>query len=340
MSWYSVIDFIKGRTGRVLVFAALFLVIFVLIARHHTRKTREAEIVDTTLARLPAAQWWGDSSQPQETQPNDFSVTDRKEGFEPYLPPVLKPDPPVPAPAPETPDVKPDVPLEPLILSQRALEDGESHAEDRPTESPPAALAVEDGDLLHCQLLSRVTSEQLAAPVQARVTAPLIRRGRVIIPVGTKLSGSIRSVEGGRMRFDEKWSVEWPLGDRAKISGDVQEASFDPASRQYLASDGSAGIPARIIVPPEKEDHAWKKILGTFASAAGRMSQERTRTAIGDQIPASARNVLLEGVSDLVDDQTEALTAIPTESHPKPHAEIQSGTGFYIEVHAPNGAGN
>jgi len=227
-----------------------------------------------------------------------------------------------------------------MILSQRPLAVTRPDDSSEPGKLSTPVIDLNSGDLLHCQLIARVTSEQKDAPVRARSTAPLIRRGRVILPAGTNLSGQMRSVEGGQMQFDRKWAVQLPSGARAQIEGVAQQMAFDPASRRHLATDGNPGIPSHTTAVQERKDSSWKKILGTFASAAGRMTQERTRTALGDQIPASARNVLLEGASDLVDDRTEALTAIPTESRPKPHAEVPPGTVFYIEIQAPNGAGN
>lgn len=334
MSWYSVIDFIKGRTGRVLVFAALFLVIFVLIARHHARKSREQETVKTTLVKPPAAQWWSDSSQPKEKNAGEYSTTELNENFEPFLPPVARPAPPISEPPPEAPKPEPEpvAPLEPLILSQRPLQAVEPKPMEPATGPPSQAFVLEEGDLLRCQLLAPVTSQQRDAPVRARLSAPLIRQGRIILPAGTQLMGRTRSFEGGRVQFDRKWIVELPRGERAEIVGEAQEGAFDIASRSYLATDGSVGIPARTTEPDDKADHPWRNILGTLVSAAGRMSQDRTRTALGDHIPASGRNVLLEGVSDLVNEHTEGLTETPRASAPGTLAEMPAGTGFYIEV--------
>lgn len=317
MIWYPVIDFFKGRTGRVLVFSALFLVIFWLITRQHARTARERDGVQPKPAKSPEADW--------------FSVTDLKEGFQPFLAPVSRPEAENVPPFEPLPQPDPEAPPAPLILKQHKADDTKPLAKSPQENSLMPKIELEEGDLLHCQLLARVRSDQRDAPVRARLTRPLIRHGRTVLPAGTNLIGHLGSSDNGRMRFENTWKVEVTKDNRIELNGQVQEAAIEPLKRQHLASDGSSGIPAKTIEPETKPNQSLKKIVGTFASAAARMAQDRTRTALGDEIPASARNVLLEGSSDLIEERTQ-LPSVANNSAIGPHYEIPAGTTFYIQI--------
>ncbi|MBK1884413.1 TrbI/VirB10 family protein [Luteolibacter pohnpeiensis] len=334
MSWYSIIDFFKGRTGRVLIFSAIFLVVFLLMAKRYRDKTSNEDQVIAAFPKPPGGQWWSDTSLPKE-QEVDYVVTDRRANYQSYHPPaVTVPDlasrfiPPV-----EKSEELIDIPREPLILTQRTAEADENSPNTESVHKPETDNLFEEGDLLHAVLMAPVSSDQQDAPVQARLSAPFVRNGKTILPLGTRIFGRLRSSQNGRMYFDRKWTIDLASGDKIEITGVIQESSQDPVSGDYLTTDGQSGIQGIVTEPKEKEDHHWEKLAGTFASAAGRIAQDRTRTAIGDQIPASGRNILLEGTSDLIDDYTDNLGNLDSETlKPRNPVSIPSGTRFYLQV--------
>lgn len=337
---YPVLDFLRSRLGQMLVLSVVVIVIIVGVGAYHQKHQQDV----FAAGAFPRA---------SEHPLHDRGKTIRVEGknvyghvesnptFESFQPPVET----LPAPEPILPilnldplpqsDPDPFQPISSLIASERAAPEPQSTTVPEP---PTPVLSIEPGALLHCQLTSTVSSDQGNAPVQAILTRPFIRRGRPILPVGTRLIGKLQGGKEDRMYFADEWQAEFPSGQWVTLNGQVQEKAYNMTSGQYLASDGQNGLPAITQTPPDKGNQRWLRLLGTFGSAATRVAQNRTRTAFGDHIPASARNVLLEGAGGLIEDWMSGLGVRPgtSSSLQKERLSLVVGTAFYISIFAGN----
>lgn len=334
---YPVLDFLRSRLGQMLVLSVVVIVIIVGVGAYH-QKHQQDVFAAGAFPRASEHPLHDRGKTIRVEGKNVYGYVESNPTFESFQPPVETPPEPKPQPilpllnldpAPRL-NPEPFQPIPSLIASERATP--ESQSTTAPESPTPATLAIEPGALLHCQLTSTVSSDQGNAPVQAILTRPFIRRGRPILPVGTRLIGKLQGGKEDRMYFANEWKAELPSGQWIALNGQVQEKAYDLSSGKYLASDGQTGLPAITQTPPNQSNQKWLNLLGTFGSAATRVAQNRTRTAFGDHIPASARNVVLEGGGDLIEDWMAVLTVRP-EAGFSPQRErlpLVAGTRFYL----------
>lgn len=332
MIWYWCVDFLKSRLGRVLLFCLMIAGAFLLVARHQKTK-REAGDLTGKLPSLAATGTWSENAAGSNPGKGDYAMSERRADYRPFRPVELRPEQRMvkPDPSLEQKPVKESfVPLPPLITYEHGSDIKKPAATKPAIPKPIVKLPIEEGALLHCRLVTPVTPGEGDAPVLAELTRPLIRRGRVLLPAGAQLSGKLSSVNNGRFFFDEQWRVRLPSGSWAGVSGQVQEAAYDSFTNRYAVDDGKAGLAGIVNAQGKKKANRWVKILGTATSAAGRLAKERTRTAIGENIPSTVRNTVLEGTSTVIDGYVEKL-AKPNDTK-KAEVVIEGGKGFYLYV--------
>lgn len=220
---------------------------------------------------------------------------------------------PVPTPA--------SVPIshEPLIKEEH------SPAEISSTQEPahsPTLPTLETDARIHCQLLTPVTTDFDNAPVEAIVTRPLIRNGVLIIPKGTKVSGKVQSTKNERIFFDTNWSLVNSVGKPVAISGMARQKSND-------TSDGHLGLPGFLENQPQAGT-TGKEILGSLIKGVAELGKETVRTNVGEFVPGTGRNAIINGSSRVVDQ----LLTKPKDPSIKnePYIHVLAGTEFYLIV--------
>ena len=335
---YRFKNFLRSRNGRITLFALATASLFVFLAGHLRKRQQAEEEVTSRLPKLPSENLWIDPEDPAESVEGEhYTFSEPNETFRPFRPvsPKLVPEeePLPPALPPESPSlVGAGFPLAPMIFSERAAKASPQNAPvllPETTPEPPG-LDVEEGALLYCELSAPVSSDQAEGPVLARLTRPLTRRGRMLLPAGASLSGSLQRSSDTRMFFSPDWRVKVPSGAWVAFKAHTQEAAYDATRDQYAASDGRAGLPAPVPPEPKKENAAWRDVLGNVAVAAGRIGQDRTRTALGEFIPGTARNSILQGTSEAIEHSLSRPAQRPEARHKV--LQVPAGTRFYLFI--------
>ena len=335
---YSVIDFLKSRLGQMLVLSAVVIVVIIGVGAYHQKKQQET----LAMGAFPRASEHPsyDRGKTMRVDGKDvYGHVESNASFEPFEPPSemeVEPEPQFVLPMTNL-DPQPRVerdrfePMPSLIASERSAPE----LSDLPvSQVKDPGLKIVEGALLHCQLTAPVSSNQGRAQVQAKLTKPYYVRGRMLLPIGTQLQGKLQNGKGDRMYFTEEWQAKLPSGKWTSLNGQVQEKALHAKTSKYLPGDGLAGLPGAEAEITKSPNQQWRSLLSTFGSAATRVAQNRTRTVIGDQIPASAQNVLLEGTGDLIENWSSQLSERQSSQltlEPNPLV-IDAGIEFYIQL--------
>lgn len=196
---------------------------------------------------------WLDSETPESGggagKESVFVMNEQNAGYRPFeavktperepVRPAIEPQPQISEPAKEL-----VFPMSPLIQSQRSQKLDQDSVSERQLDPKQPSLEIGRGALLHCRLTAPVFSDQGDAPVQAELTRALVRRGRVILPPGTRMRGELRDeAEENRIHFKPMWEVELSSGGWDSIQGQVQQAAIDRKIGRHLLDDGQAGLP-------------------------------------------------------------------------------------------------
>ena len=175
----TVLDFFKTKSGKLLLFAAVFgggLLIFSVL---RNRAGRGPEVAVTPLGTN------------QTDKPQIVQTVERP--MQPFYPPPPKPEPPPPTPTTNEP---------PKVAAQKQ-------------EPPPATLApislfadatagvIEPkslssvyapfGRLISCETVITVDSTSIQTPIMGLVTEDVYHRGKLVIPAGTEVHGTAQA---------------------------------------------------------------------------------------------------------------------------------------------------
>ena len=327
---YWLLDFFKTRGGRLFLAAVIVLMGLAAFKVFNNRNEVLQAKNGGPLPNLEHSTLWG-SPETELSDTNDqLSIEKPYKRFEPQerkqLVVIQKPE-------RATFDLKPFqpsedfVPLPSLIKSQRII--GQPTKRLEPVSLRLIFPEIDHGTLLHCQLVSPVDTAVSASPVVARLTKPLIQRGKLIAPIGTKIYGLYRSSKGNRVYLDEQWKIV--AGEQLQLSlkASALEQQYDPSLNFFGLSDGRLGLLAR-VTGKRDDPGTLKSVVGTLASATAKLAQERVRTVLGDQVPLSARNVLLEGSRAAIDQKLEGITN--KDGSYGTALEVDAGTEFYLLV--------
>lgn len=225
----------------------------------------------------------------------------------------------------------PPIPL-PLPLHHEAL-----IKEEHPTSlitsiestNPPAPSLppLEPGARIQCQLLTPASTLQDKSPINAVVTRSLYRDGVLIIPKGAQISGNIHSSAGNRIIFGTNWNLENSAGEIISLSAVARQKSHD-------VSHGSLGVPGFLKNQPQAEP-TGKKILASLIKGAAALGKDTVRTNLGDFVPATGRNAIINGSSAAIDQLLEKPKNKATTQ--EPYLSVPTGTEFYLVVSSGKG---
>ena len=327
---YWLLDFFKSRAGKTVGAALLVLVGILAFKIFQDRKEALESKENGFLPPSQQLKLWDDPEN-ELSEDNDHLAVARP--YKKFQPPEQKKFVVVKTPEKETAQpvmFKPSDDFEPLpslIKSQRVIapQVKEQNSE-RAEKAPPV---IPQGTLLHCQLVMPVETTAPNTPVVARLTKPLILRGKLIAPSGTQIFGQYRSNKGERVFLGEQWRLIAGHQRQLNLKASAMQKQYDAARNLYGLSDGKLGLEGR-IAKTKKPNSDWKAVVGTLASATGKLAQERVRTVLGDQIPLTGRNALLEGSTALIDQRMEQLKAKDCANEPV--TGLVAGLEFYLLV--------
>ena len=336
--YWRTVEFVKSRTGKYVAFSGLAVIAFILVNEWREKKDEHADDKVAALPRLPSKTLWDSENTTEdgkgESRQDSFQASESREDYRPFRPEAPhgeKVEIPK-SPKPERAIIKPEsfVARPSLIKFERQAEVPEpSKLKESDSPQHEKSIELEQGSLLHGQLLATVSSSQGGSMVLAQLTRSLVDEGQVLLPAGSRLYGKLgKTTKTNRMLFDETWLAVTPTGERVEFSAELQEKGFSSETGFYAVTDGQLGLPGISI--DESNKNLGKELLGKTVSAIGRLSQESVRTLFGEQVPATARNIVLEGSSVAVDHYVDGLKNQDVTS--EPIVLVEAGRKLYLLV--------
>ncbi len=346
MLWYRITDFLKTRTGHLFLFGLAVVALFLMATKFFKKKEKSQELVASQFPYLSEDGEWvagKDSAASHSSSADQYQHAILNDDYTPFTPPVpVRKTVPPPKTDPEPIEVPEErevfVSLPPLIKYQgkatRSQPEDRVERQTEPIEEPPVAptpptLNLRPGRLLYAELRAPLSSELTDGVVTARLTRPLLRAGKMIAPKGATLIGSIQQTAQGRLFLAPDWQLRRADGVNVPLRGEAQECSIDPKTGKYTLNDGRAGLPG--LLPPRgnRINSLWARTLRILTVVGGRLAQDRVRTAVGDYVPGTARNAVLEGVVQIAGQGWPSSVSRSPEAAP---VIIEAGRRFYLSI--------
>jgi len=184
------------------------------------------------------------------------------------------------------------------------------------------------GTMIPCRLITSINSGT-ESPIIAKVIKTVKHNGRVLIPYGSEIHGSVeKEHRQDRVNTKTHWGIVLPSGVAVKLVGVGLNRDYDGQKQRYGSQDGSIGIKGEIIRSHIKRNS--KKVFAKGLASLSRFAQKRGRTVLGEEVLTTARNGGLEGVATVIDDYAGSLEKEANKN--KPFVRVLAGTEFYIYV--------
>lgn len=321
------LNFFKTKTGKLIVFGALFgagLIIFSVIRQHHTA-------VDINVAPLLTNSV---TAQPEVIQ----TVVRPMQVFHP---------PPPPSPKPELLPVSSTHSISriPTFTNSSSL----PTAPPRPTETlAPISLFADStagvpqpkklsaiyapfGRLIPCETVITVDSSSLETPVVGLVTENVYFGGKLVIPAGTEVHGMAQTDhQRDRIAGSTSWKLVWQDGEEMELKAIALDREFDNNTNQsgWGITDGSAGLRGELL---KTDDYADIKLFAaTFLSGAAASLTEKQQTIFGPINSPTLNNAPFAGAQAVL--QTYAQQILDSIEKNGFYVRVPSGTQFYLYV--------
>lgn len=294
------IQFLKTRTGALLLFLVICIVGYVLVRGFQPPGFGKEE----------PAKAGGTAARPQVVQ----SVTKDMTPFRPPQEQVSKPSLP---PQEQPPAPKPMPPLS--LFAQTP--------EQKPAENALSSDFAPYGRLISCELVITVDSSGIDTPIVGLVTEEIWHNERLIVPVGTEVHGTAR-VDRMRERIASQgsWKLVWQDGRELQVSGIALDREKQAHGEGWAITDGSAGLRGRLL---KSDDYAEVKMFAaSFLSGAAGAFTQREHTIIGSQPVASVQNASLTGVQQVLN--TYARQILDTIEREGFYVRVPAGKQFYL----------
>ena len=320
------LNFLKTKSGKLVVFGALFagvLVIFSVLRQHHT----PSEVAATPLATN--------------------SVSDKPEVVQTVIRPMQKFNPPpsksTPPPAPtarstssvsvltnSSPQPLPNVPpRQTESLTPISLFADSTAGMVRPKKLSAAYAPF--GRLIPCETVITVDSSSMQTPIVGLVTENIYYGGRLIIPAGTEIHGMAQTDrERDRISTSTSWKLVWQDGEELQIKAIALDREFDNNTNQsgWAITDGSAGLRGEIIKSDNLAD--IKLFAATFLSGAASALTEKQQTVFGPINSPTLNNAPFAGAQAVL--QTYAQQILDSIQKNGFYVRVPSGKQFYLYV--------
>jgi hypothetical protein len=326
MNPQNFLHFFKTRSGKIIVFGAVFaagLVVLSVLRKQHAP-------VDDAITNTPLAV---STNGPQVVQ----SVLRPMQAFHP---PAAKPEIVSPAPATKSarasalasgsPEPLPVVPpgqsqtLTPISLFADAM------AGVVPPKKLSAAFAP-FGRLIPCETVITVDSASIQTPIVGLVTENIYFGGKLIIPAGTEVHGQAQTDrQRERIAGNTSWTLVWQNGGEMRLKAIALDREFDNETNQtgWAITDGSAGLRGELIKSDNLAD--IKLFAATFLSGAAGALTEKQQTVFGPINSPTLNNAPFVGAQAVL--QTYAQQILDSIQKNGFYVRVPSGKQFYLYV--------
>ena len=323
------LNFFKTKSGKLVVFGALFavgLVVFSVLRKSHPSADDGVAVAPLGTNAV--------SGKPQVVQ----SVTRFMQVFNP--PPPPKSTPPAasptrsasdfPAATNSSPQPLPVVPpRQSELLTPISLFADSAAGSARPKKLSAAYAPF--GRLISCETVITVDSSSMQTPIVGLVTENVYYGGRLIIPAGTEVHGTAQTDrQRERIAGNTSWTLVWQDGEEMQLKAIALDREFDDETNQsgWAITDGSAGLRGEIIKSDNLAD--IKLFAATFLSGAASSLTEKQQTVFGPINSPSLNNAPFAGAQTVL--QTYAQQIFDSIQKNGFYVRVPSGKQFYLYV--------
>lgn len=316
------LNFLKTKSGKLVVFGALFaagLVIFGVLRKQHP--STEDDVSTTPLGTNAV-------SKPQVVQ----SVTRPMQAFNPPMPKPSSQSSAMtnPASVNPPPQTLPNVPPQQTVLLAPIGLFADSAANVARPKKLSAAYAP-FGRLISCETVITVDSSSMQTPIVGLVTENIYYGGRLIIPAGTEVHGMAQTDrQRERIAGNTSWTLVWQDGEEMQLKAIALDREFDNNTNQsgWAITDGSAGLRGEIIKSDNLAD--IKLFAATFLSGAASALTEKQQTVFGPINSPTLNNAPFAGAQAVL--QTYAQQIYDSIQKNGFYVRVPSGKQFYLYV--------
>jgi hypothetical protein len=325
------LTFFKTKSGRMIVFGALFaaaLIIFSVLRKHQTAAENAVE------ATPPVR----DTNNPQVVH----SVI---RPMQPYNPPPAKPE------------MTPGGALEPTGSSSVTANPAATNAATQPLPVPPprqaalpppiclfadstagtprpkrlSSVYAPFGRLIPCETITSVESSSLETPVIGLVTENVYFGGKLVVSAGTEVHGTAQTDhQRERIGTGTSWTLVWQSGEELELKAIALDREFDNSTNMsgWSLTDGSAGLRGEVI----KTDNLAeiKLFAATFLSGAASALTAQQQTVFGPINSPTLNNAPFAGAQAVL--QTYAQHIYDSIQKDGFYVRVPSGKQFYLYV--------
>lgn len=316
----SLLNFLKTRTGKLLLFGLILAAGLLLFGEARKKSVAEADAPPVR----PLAPDKG-TNHPQLVQ----TV---QRGMEVFRPPPPKAEPkPVPvvtnapvAVAPPKPAPEPPVLPPPISLFADSTRP-EIEAKKLSSDYAPF------GRLIPCETVITVDSASIRTPIIGLITEDIYHAGRLVIPAGTEVHGTAQSDRTReRLASGTSWTLVWQTGEEMQLRGIALDREFASSTNQggWGITDGSAGLRGRLI---KSDDLAEIKLFAaTFLTGAAGALTEKEQTIFGSIDSRSLNNAPFKGADKVLSVYAQRIfESIQRDGF---YVRVPSGKQFYLYV--------
>ncbi|HEV2455354.1 MAG TPA: TrbI/VirB10 family protein [Verrucomicrobiae bacterium] len=319
------LEFFKTKSGKLVVFAALFaggLIIFGVLRKQHspdqagiavasfsTNVIGKPQVVESVQLPLEAY-------HPPSPMPSSRS-TSRSSAIATNAAPA------VPVPLPNV-SVQPAQFPAPIGLFADS-------AAGAPQPRKLGAVYAPFGRLIPCETIITVDSSSMETPIIGLVTENIYFGGRLIIPAGTEVHGMAQTDrQRDRIATSTSWTFVWQDGQELQLKAIALDREFDNNTNQsgWGITDGSAGLRGQILKSDNLAD--IKLFAATFLSGAADALTEKQQTIFGPINTPSLNNAPFQGVQAVL--QTYAQQIYDSIQKNGFYVRVPSGKQFYLYV--------
>ena len=187
------------------------------------------------------------------------------------------------------------------------------------------------GRLIPCETVVTVDSSSMETPIIGLVTENVYFGGKLIIPAGTEVHGMAQTDrQRDRIATSASWTFVWQDGQEMQLKAIALDREFDNNTNQsgWAVTDGSAGLRGEILKSDNMAD--IKLFAATFLSgAAGALTQQQ-QTLLGSMPAPTLGNAPFQGAQAVL--QTYAQQILDSIQKNGFYVRVPSGKQFYLYV--------
>jgi hypothetical protein len=310
------LNFFKTKSGKLVLFAALFAGILVLFSVYRDRHRSSDDI-----AVAPARTNITDKAQ---------VVQSVELPMQPFHPPTPKAE---PLPVVKSNDA-PKVIIESHPQEAKAIAlppislFGDAVVEKLDTKNISSTYAP-FGRLIPCETVITVDSASIQTPIIGLVTENIYHAGKLVIPAGTEVHGTAQADRHReRIASGNNWTLVWQTGEEMHLRAIALDREFSSDQEGWGITDGSAGLRGRILKTDNMAE--IKLFAATFLSGAAGALTEKQQTVFGPVTSPTLNNAPFAGAQKVIDTYAQQIyDAIQKDGF---YVRVASGKQFYLYV--------